>query len=200
MKILQLTVLFILFGPFISNSLVAENITTASGGSIQTDLGYGITINQGSTLKREWITVQDDTIPVEINKTVGVQTVYESEGRYSSSGYKYSAEYSITVKEALTAIEVRFLLFDIWGEHTRNLSATEIIDLAAGTTKTFDGKWNVYSENEVAEFYASIAYIAQVRTADGRVMKTNPGNVLDQAKRFSEKFTESDLEPKPEEK
>lgn len=200
MKKLQLTVLFILFGPLISNSLVAESITTTTGGSIQTDLGYGISTNKGSTLTREWITVHDDAIPAEINKTVGVQTVYKSEGRYSSGGYKYSAEYGITVKEALTAVEVRFLLFDIWGEHTRNLSATDIIDLAAGTTKTFDGKWNVYSENEVAEFYASIAYIAQVRTEDGRVIKANPNNVLDQAKKFSEKFTESDLEPKPEEK
>lgn len=94
----------------------------------------------------------------------------------------------------------RFLTFDIWGDHSRNLSATDIADMDAGSTKKFDGKWNIYSENEVTEYYASIAYIAQVRTKSGRVIKADPKVVLEEARKFSKKFAEGDLEPTPEKK
>ena len=187
-----------LLGSFSVNLIADDEITRASGGSIKTELGYGIVTNEGSSLTREWITVHDNSIPADINGTIGVKTVYESGDRYSRGDYRYSTQYRITVKESLSVIEVRFLLFDIWGDHVRNLSSTDIIDIDAGATKAFDAKWNVYSENEVSEYYASIAYISQVRTNSGKVVKANSELVLEQAKKFSKKFTESDLEPNPE--
>lgn len=171
-----------------SNTIAAQTVTKESGGSIKTDLGYGIVLNKESSLTREWITVHDSSLPADILGTVGVKTIYESGDRYSSGRYKYSAEYTITAKEALSAIEVRFLTFDIWGDHSRNLSATDIVDMDAGSTKKFNAKWNVYSENEVSEYYASIAYIAQVRTKSGRVIKADPKVVLEQARKFSKKL------------
>jgi hypothetical protein len=104
------------------------------------------------------------------------------------------------VKEDVTAIEVRFLAFDIWGNHLRNLSATDILDLKAGETKSFDARWNVFSENEASKYYASIAYIAQVRTKSGRVLRMNPELAVNEARKFSSKFEASDLEPEPQKK
>ncbi len=181
-----------------SNSIAAQSVTKSSGGSIKTELAYGIVLNKESTLEREWITVHDSSLPADISGTVGVKTIYESGERYSSGSYQYSAEYTITTKEAISAIEVRFLTFDIWGDHSRNLSATDIVDIDAKSTRKFDGQWNVYSANEVSEYYASIAYIAQVRTKSGRVIKADPKVILEQARKFSKKFAEGDLEPKPE--
>jgi hypothetical protein len=53
------------------------------------------------------------------------------------------------------------------------------------------------SENEMSEHYASIAYIARVRTADGRVIEADPAAAVAEARKFSKKFTPLDLEPKP---
>ena len=183
-----------------TNAVAGSSVTRAPGGSIKTELGYGIVLNKGSSLQREWITIHDDVIPADLVSTVGVKTIYESGGTYSSGSYKYSADYKVKANEDLTAIEVIFLTFDIWGDLLRNLSATDIVDVKSGETRTFDAKWNVFSENEVSEYYASIAYIAQVRTKAGRVIKTDPTIVVREAQKFSAKFKASDLEPEPKKK
>ncbi|KPN77161.1 hypothetical protein AEA42_09695 [Shewanella sp. Sh95] len=175
-----------------SSSFAAQQVTKSAGGTIKTELGYGIVLNKESSLTREWITIHDDSLPVDIVGTTGVSTSYQDRN------YQYVAEYSIKTKEDISAIEIRFLIFDIWGNHVTNLSATDIEDTKAEVTKTTSSKWNEYSENRVSEYYASIAYISQVRTADGRVIKANPETVLIEARKFSEKFSKSDLEPKPE--
>lgn len=172
-------------------------VTTASGGSIQTVLSPKVKINKGSSLTREWITVHDDQIRATFSNTHGISTRYVS---YAGGGYRYGASFIIKAQEALSAIEVRFLLFDIWGEHTKSLSTTEIVDIKGGATKKFTGQWNIFSENEVSNFYASIAYISRVRTKSGLVIYADPRLVLEQAKRYSDKFAEKDLEPKPAKK
>lgn len=64
-----------------------------------------------------------------------------------------------------------------------------------GGKKSFRAEWRVYSENDVEQHYASIAYLARVRLADGRVLRASEGPVLAEAKKFSDKFTPADLEP-----
>jgi len=191
-KLITAATLSLVFLIFASATLAEQQVTKTSGGSIQTELGYGIVLNKESTLTREWITIHDDSLPVDIEGTTGVNT------SYGDRKYQYNAEYIIKTKEAISAVEVRFLTFDIWGNNVRNLSATDIQDVKADVTQNFDATWHEYSENRVSEFYASIAYIAQVRTADGRVIKANPEIVLKEARKFSDKFSKSDLEPKPE--
>jgi hypothetical protein len=129
---------------------------------------------------------------------VGIKTIFESE-RYGGN-YFYKSDYTITPKEALTAIEVRFLTFDVWGKPIKTLTATDIQDMPSNTNQQFSAKWSVFSENEASEFYASIAYIAQVRTASGRVIQMDNTPVLQEAQKFYKKFTAEDLEPKPDKK
>jgi hypothetical protein len=179
-------------------TLGGTTISKISGGSIQTVLSSSIKVNDGSTIQREWVTVHDDSLPVKLDRPIGVKTVYVSGGRYSRDGYQYNADYTITAEEDLAAVEVRFLLFDIWGNHVRNLSATEIVDIPAGVKTSFGGKWNVSSENEVSVFYASIAYIARVRTKSGKVMNGDLQAALKEARKFSDKFTADDLDSKKE--
>ena len=183
---------------FSVSCLAGATITKRSGGSIKTKLGYDIVINRNSSLEREWITIHDDSIPADITSHTGVRTTYERGDRSSSGKYRYLAVSSIMAKEPLTAIELRFLTFNIWGDHIRNLSATEIVDMTPGVRESLKWKWNIYSENEVSQYYASIAYIAQVRTKTGRVIKADPRIVLEQARLFSKGITEDDLDPKPE--
>lgn len=75
----------------------------------------------------------------------------------------------------------------------KNLSATEIVDIRSGAETSFSGQWKIYSENEASEVSASLAYIYQVRTKDGKVYRTNLDNIVKEVQKFSDKFTIEDL-------
>jgi hypothetical protein len=50
------------------------SFSRASGGSIQTKLSANIIVNKNSSLNREWITMHDAGLPVDLEGTVGVTT------------------------------------------------------------------------------------------------------------------------------
>lgn len=165
-------------------------VVRGSGGAIQTDLGYGISVNANSSLEREWITVNDSDMPAQFGQHPrGLTTRYNSDDR----GYRYHSTFELTFAEPVTAVEVRFITFDIWGNHMRNFSFTEIADYEAGSY-AFKPEWRAGSENEISRYYASIAYVSRVRTATGHVVEASEEPVLMEAAAFSESFTASDLE------
>lgn len=171
--------------------------TRGSGGSIRTNLIGQISLNQDSSLEREWITAHDASLAADLAGTVGISTAWTPpENQFGRGEYKYKAAVPVRVSEALSAIEVRFLLFDVWGDHIRTLTMTDVLDTPAGEQKLFNPTWNLYSENEASEFYASISYIARVRTQAGRVVETDAAPIIEEAKKFSRKFTAAQLEPK----
>jgi hypothetical protein len=170
------------------------SVSRGSAGSIRTQLGYGIVLNKKSSLEREWVTVNNTGVPAQLVGALPLTTAYKSEG-YSGE-YRYVAEYQVDAKEPLTAIEVKFLTFDAWGEYQRTLSATDIEDLPAGQTK-LTGEWRTFSENEASEYYASIAYVARARTKAGRVVVADVAPVIAEAKKFSERFNPAVLEASP---
>lgn len=170
-------------------------ILRASGGSIQTILSSTIRLNDGSTLDREFITIIDKTLPAEFTSCVGVTTIYASGSDYSAGGYMYAASGAINAIDDIHALEMRFLIFNIWGRHVRTLINTVIADVPAGTIRQCDGKWDLFSESEACEHYASIAYLSAIRTATGKVYDADTSRVIAEAKQFSTKFTDADLEP-----
>jgi hypothetical protein len=172
-------------------------ILKSSGGPIQTKLLDNIILNKESSLEREFITIVDPSLPAGLTSCVGIKTTYQSDTSFSSGGYRYTARYSIKTLEPIFAFEVRFLLFNVWGRHVTTLSATEILDMPEGTVRSFDAKWNLFSENEASKHYASIAYVAVIRDSFGKVLEADIQPVLTEARRFSERFSDSDLEPTP---
>jgi hypothetical protein len=166
------------------------------GGGVATDLGYGITLNKTSSLKREWFVVRDDNAPATIEGPVGIGVRYKSGERYSSGQYQYQATYTVRAKEPLAAIELRVHVFDVFGKLIKTLSATELVDFS--DTRAFEAAWRIWSENEASEAFASVAYLAQVRTAAGRVYEADRSAVFDQVRRVGRRITEADLEPKRE--
>jgi hypothetical protein len=170
----------------------AQNITKKNGPGMYTAIGDYV-FNTNSSLKRQWITIHSDIMPIKINDTIGVIVSGDKD-------LKYYSEYNLVAKEPIKAVEIRFLLFNIWGEHYKTLSATLIIDLGSDVGRVFESEWNTYSINDLSEFYASIAYIARARTAEGQVINADSKIVLKEAKKFSEKFSEKDLEPTPNKK
>ena len=99
----------IIYSPFLALSitiiltqlLVAKPKTIkGNGGSIKTELGYNIAENINSGLEREWIVVNEDTLPVTIDGLAGVKIIYDSTRRGGS--YFYSTELKIDVKEPVS--------------------------------------------------------------------------------------------------
>ena len=87
-------------------------ITRATGGSIQTRLSANIIVNKESGITREWIAIHDPAMPAILVGTPGVTTAYVPDRLRGE--YQYQAKPSVEAKEALAAVEIRFLVFDVW--------------------------------------------------------------------------------------
>jgi hypothetical protein len=162
----------------------------ADGGSVSIDLGYGIVLAKGSSLHREWIAVHDSAFPADLEGSPGIRTIY-------TNNYRYRADFTLVTRAAVRAFEVRFLTFDVWGNHVRNLRFEEVTDVPANASRKFQGTWSLHSESDAKRHYASIAYVSRVRLEDGRVLVANNEPVLVEARKFSSKFTAEDLDPSP---
>jgi len=183
--------------PVLADAQPSELVTRESGGTMTVPLGFGIALNKNSTLERERVGVRHSGFPAEIVGAPSITCAYASGDKYSRGEYVYRGPVDVLVREPLAAIEVRVLLFDVWGEHAETLRAVEVADIPAGTSTFKDWGWREWSENECSEQWASITYVARVRTKDGRVIAADPGPVLTEARRFSRKMTAEALEPKP---
>lgn len=168
---------------------------------MKVQLGFAALNDNSKSLRREWIAIADARMPARIMRTPGVTIDSKNYG----GRYQYAATYDIEATEPLAAIEVRFICFDVWGQHTKTLSAEQVVDIPtdSGTGKqapfTFsdDSKWSIFSEKEASGHYASIAFVARVRTQSGRVVECDPTPVVTEAKKLSSKFTEAALDPSP---
>ena len=163
---------------------VSSETIKLEGSPLAFDIGYGIIVNEGSSLQREALIVQDKRLPVRI---VG----FEVETALEERNWEYQIEYSVELDAAISAIELRFIPFDIWGDKETPLSATTIEDINEGSWSG-DGKWRL-SETDAVQHYAMIGYVAQIKTATGKIIKANPDLVVDAAKDFSDDFSKSDL-------
>jgi len=152
--------------------------------------------NEKSKLFREWIILDDPRLPLgfDVAKTQGLNTGKKYNGHSFDWLFK-NRTYLVVRSEAITAFEIRHLTFDVWGNHFRTLTGTEIADHAVASAIQLDHTWNLYSDSEAWDFYASITYVARVRTAAGKVIEAETDVVLREARRFSEKFTVEQLEP-----
>lgn len=178
-------------------------VTRADGGAMSIPLGMGINVNKDSkSLRREWISISDARMPAALVQTPGVTVVYEAE-KYSGH-FEYAANFDVEAKEPLAAIEVRFVCFDVWGGHVKTLSVAEVTDIPkadSGSSAPFrytkGARWRIFSDNDAVYHYASIAYVARVRTQSGRIVVCDPTAPLAEAKKLSSKFTEAALDPAP---
>lgn len=118
----------------------------------------GVTINEGSTLTRESILFNDPSSPVQVNS-------HSMEIVYKDRGFQFSGITELSVKRSVVAIQVRTILYDVFGQHMRNLANTEPKDFGEGTT-SINGEWRAF-ENDVSEMLTTVTYVARVRLSDG---------------------------------
>jgi len=172
----------------------ALQVTDADGGNVATKLGYGIEVNKGSTLHRRWYVLNDLSDPIQLSNA-GVNTLYQS----SSIGgdYEYKPVGTVTSTLPVSAYEIRFLLFDIWGNHMQTLPATTVTDFTGDRSIASDGSWRTW-ENDVSELLTVVAFVARARTTDGKLWEYDHKKVLNSLEGIRVKLTENELAPEKE--
>ena len=164
------------------------------GGSVLTDLGYNVQVNKGSTLKRSFAIVNDPAAPAQLSGA-GVVT------RYGRDRYSFGPTGTLTPVEDLAAVEVRVVLYDVFGSRIKTLTGTHITDMPVGTTVNLSdiGSWYA-SENQASELLTAVTFIANARTKSGKVWRANEKKVADELAKLDVKVTSGALEPTKDER
>src|SRR5260370_42337149 len=103
----------------------SHNIDTSDGGPVLTKYGVG-DINKDSTLRRSWHTMNDITCPIQLVKA-GART----EQRIGTTNLEYKPIVeSFVAKEPIAAMEMRFVLYDVFIEHIVTLEVSRVEDVA----------------------------------------------------------------------
>lgn len=140
-------------------------VSRAADGPFATTI-MGVQVNQGSSLQRESIVLNDPECPLAITSaSLGFD--------YVDRRFQYKASTAIQASPAVSAYEVRHLIFDVFGEHLTNLSNTEVKDLNSAGAIRFSGTWNMLGENDLSEALTMVSYVARVRRADGTTWTFN---------------------------
>ena len=155
--------------------------TVQDGGSVvvhgeRTDVGVFFDgWNEGSTLRRSWITLDDTNCPLAI---VGAGVAVS--GRRSKHWFGVAG--SIRPRVPISAFEVRFILLDMFGGHLGSLSKTEVKDLDVDDEAILSemrprgrragADWEA-SSHDVRELLTVVSFVAHVRTREGVVWRYN---------------------------
>jgi hypothetical protein len=174
----------ILFSSFCCYSQLS--VEKKEGSSVVTKLSMNIKVNDGSTLKREYITINDSNSPIQL-QSVGVETSY-------SSSYSFKPIGSMTAKEPIVAYEVVHQIYNVFGEHMKSLSNTEIIDFESQKEFSKYSSWYA-SENNVSEYLICVSYVSNVRTKAGKLWHYNFKALKEQLNKLEIVFEEG-FEPK----
>jgi hypothetical protein len=171
----------------------AAELRSRAGDPLKLPLGY-VVLNEKSTLTRMHYVIDVPGIPVRLTEVAGINTAY-ADRRYSWESNKDD----LIASEAVTAVEVRFLLIDVFGDRLATLSATEVADIAAGASLYPNWRWNVRfdSEADAKSMHTSFGWVAQVRKADGTVVKANEAQIVQAIKPHLPTVTAADLSAKP---
>ena len=187
----KLFVFFILLSTFLLSEIT---VSKSNGGSIVIDLGYDIKLNEGSLIEREWHTINNSKIPLEIIGDAGINIIYQS--RNYSGDYLYKTNFNVLPKDDISAFEKIFITFNLWGEKTNNLVMTEVNEFINGMPKTIDASWKIFSENNASEFHTSLSYVSKVRLKNGKIIRANPSDIVKVAQNIADTFTKDDLKIK----
>jgi hypothetical protein len=167
--------------------------TKESGGTVITKLGMGVKVNDGSTLTRDFYSINAIDCPLQL-ANAGIKTSY-------STRYSFSAIGKVTPSEPITAYEVHHVLYNIFGEHIKTLSNKVVIDLKLPTEFNQYASWYA-SENNVSEYLICVSYVANVRTQTGTIWRYNFKAIqseLDKIKlKYDEGFAPPQKNPKDE--
>ncbi len=168
-------------------------ISKEDGGSVVTRLGFGIKVNENSSLRRALVVINDPGSPVQLDST-GIRT------SYSDRRYVFRPTGNVKAKEAISALEIRYLLFDMFGKHMKTLSITEVADIDSGKEIPISGfgSWRA-RETEVSRLLTIVSFVGNVRTADEKLWMYRQKPINEELQKIRLTISEGALDPTKEE-
>lgn len=158
------------------------SISKIEGASVTLKLGLGMKINDGSSLLREHITINDSTCSIKLSDvTIGV-----------FPGWSFKQSGKMTIKEPIVAFEVIHILYNVFGEHTKTLSHTMISDIDGLKDLSNQISWYA-TENEVSEYFVSVSYVATVRNTEGKIWRYNFEAIKEQLNKLAIQFDKGQI-------
>jgi hypothetical protein len=156
------------------------------------------------SLMLEWVVIDDHRMPLRFIDMCGITPAFEgpqsvidgSPSPNSAGQIDWGYEATVMLEPTscrLVGFDLRFVLFDVWGQYTRTLFATEMAECEPMQRLSLTCRWPFQTQTQGEEHLGSIAYVARVRTQDGQVLKADEDFVVREARRFAEEFVVTDL-------
>ena len=163
-------------------------VSEYDGGSVAIRTAGGF-VNQDSSIKRKWYVIDDANAPVKLERA----------GVFPRLEEKENIHYMVPVgtvdpKQAISAVEVRFVLFDVWGDRLRTLAITRLTDSSTHVDLRPADKWPTL-ESEASQLVEVVAFVARVRTSEGQVWTFDPGRVASRIAALGLNAGTGDLNP-----
>ncbi|MBB4284822.1 hypothetical protein [Roseospira goensis] len=179
--LLGLAGLGVLPGPGAAPARAGEIVfTPVDDGDILTEVSGAETLNEGSTLRRTYLVVNEAQAPVRLER-VGIDTRHDAD----RDRFVLHPEGTLTAVQPVRAVRLVFALFDVFDRPIRTLTLTLVRDLAAGAVvdlATLPG-WPA-SAPEARDLLSVVSHAATVRPAAGPVWSGNTARVHRDMARF----------------
>ncbi len=158
------------------------------GGTVAVRTASGF-LNQDSSLKRTFYSIDDASGPAAI----------EHAGVFPRLDEKEKVDYllpfgTVSPKEAISAVEVRYVLFDVWGERIRTLSSTRLVDSSTHVDFRASNRWMAL-DSEVGQLVTVVSFVARVRTAEGSLWTFDPNRMASRMESLGLNVAPPDLTP-----
>lgn len=134
------------------------------GGSVVIPQEYGSDHNEGSSLRRSWVTLDDVQCPLEI-----IDAGISIPGERLNTWFRAAGH--VKPRLPISAFEVRFILIDVFGNFIRTLSHTVFKDFSADVEVPLTDSWSVQSDHDLLLVHTVVAFVAQVRTSEGSIWR-----------------------------
>lgn len=123
----------------------------------------GPVILEHPTLRNRWIIVQDSTMGVVFTGPSGVKI----------NPPDYDGDVNLVALTGVVAIEVRALLFNVWGDFTAHVGATRLVAEQIGETWTMDPRWSGVP-TPGGDYRTSLMWVHRVMFRDETVFVADP--------------------------
>jgi len=125
-------------------------------------------IHDHSTLRRKWVVINDTGCALQLGN-VGILPYHQPAYAYSPEQWEFLSSGDAHLKQAVTAVDVGFVMFDAWGAPVSiPLEVSHLEDLPSDYKFNLRSQWNA-SEADAISLFTSIAYVRHVRLTDGSI-------------------------------
>jgi hypothetical protein len=166
--------------------------TNYDGGSIKSLLWPGYYMNEKSSLRRTWFVLNDTSCPVQLLKT-GVNT------HHRERAHEFRNAGEIQINQNVQAIEIRYIIFDVFGDFITTLTSTEVADIPKTDSHKIEVVFRRVAESNASTMLSVAAFVAQVRTEDGKIWRYDDKAINEALARIHLKVAHVDLNPNKEE-